>query len=171
MNEYNLVEEYFIRVNKLFESNYFAQGKRLLEEILEIEPAYGRAHNHLGWLYHVKLDNLVKAEFHLKLAKKFSPEYPASYINLSYILIVTNRFAEARNNAAEALVVPGISLPLIYNELGRIEELCGNYKSALNYYKEAVKLGMNKSAMDVYNANISRTRTKLKMYGKRFFLF
>src|SRR5262245_55146485 len=70
-DNYNLVEEYFMQVDKLFADNEFVQGKKLLEEILEMEPAYGRAHNHLGWLYYAKLDNFEKAEYHYKSAKKF----------------------------------------------------------------------------------------------------
>ena len=170
-NNYNLVEEYFMQVDKLFADNEFAQGKKLLEEILEMEPAYGRAHNHLGWVYYAKFDNYHKAEYHYKLAKKFAPEYPAGYINLSYILVQTRKYDEAKANAAEALNVPAMNRAIIYNELGRVEEYQGNYKEALQHYMDAVRSCMNKNELDVYNVNIERVKTKVNLFKKKFFLF
>lgn len=172
MNDnYNLVEEYFMQVDKLFADNEYAQGKKLLEEILEMEPAYGRAHNHLGWLYYAKLDNYEKAEYHYKLAKKFAPEYPSGYINLSYILVETKRYEEAKANAEEALKVAAMNRAIIYNELGRTEELQGNYKDALKHYRNALRLCMNKNELDIYNANIERVKTKVNLFSRKFFLF
>lgn len=171
MTDYNLVEEYFMQVDKLFAEQEYGKGKKLLEEILEIEPAYGRAHNHLGWLYYAKLDDYGKAEYHYKLAKKFAPDYPHGYINLSYILVETRRFDEAKENAGEALKVAAVNRAVIYNELGRVEELSGNYKEALKHYKEAVKSSLNKNELEVYNGNIERVKNKVNLFGKKFVWF
>lgn len=171
MIDYKLVEEYFINVDKLFSNGEFAEGKKLLEEILEMEPDYGRAHNHLGWVYYAKLEDYKRAEYHYRLAKKFAPDYHAGYINLSFVLVETGKYDEARSNVADAMKVVGINKATLYNELGRIEELTGNYKEALKNYREAVKLGMNKGEIEVYNSNMERLKNKISLFGKRFFLF
>jgi tetratricopeptide (TPR) repeat protein len=166
---YKLVEEYFLKVERLFGESEYAEGKNLLEEILRLEPAYGRAHNHLGWLYYAKFDHYGKAEYHYGLAKKYAPEYPASYINLSYLLVETGKYEMARENARDALAVSAVSRSRMYNELGRIDELTNNYKAAIANYSEAIRLSMSKHEIDTYNVNISRVREKMNLSRKRSF--
>jgi tetratricopeptide (TPR) repeat protein len=168
---YNLVEEYFLRVEKLFAAENYADAKNLLNEMLEMEPGYGRAHNHMGWLYYAKFDAYEKSEYHYRLAIKFAPEYPASYLNLSYLLVEMNRYEEARAHAAMSLTIPAVNRDSMYNELGRIAELSGDYKSALFNYREAVRYSLNKNRMETYRGNIARVESKVPLFSKRFLFF
>jgi tetratricopeptide (TPR) repeat protein len=171
MSDYNLVEEYFLKVEVLLGEGEFANGKKLLEEILDIEPGYGRAHNHLGWIYYAKFDDYRKAEYHYRLSIKFAPEYPAGYINMSFLLVELKRYEDARSNAYVALEVPAINRSVIYNELGRIEEMLGNYKMAIHNYNEAIRLTMHSNETVAYNANFERAKAKMRLYSRRFNLF
>jgi tetratricopeptide (TPR) repeat protein len=166
----NLVEEYFLKVEKLFNEQEYAQGKNLLEEILRLEPGYGRAHNHIGWLYYAKFDHYSLAEYHYNLAKKYAPEYPASYYNLSYLLVEVGKYEMARENARDALAISAVSRSRMFNELGRIDELTGNFDSAIVNYREAIRISLNKSEMDTYSQNIARVRDRMKVSQKRIFL-
>ena len=171
MSEYNLVEEYFLQVEKMFDSGEYTDGKRLLEEILDMEPGYGRAHNHYGWLFYAKFDNYAKAEYHYRLAVKFAPDYPYGYFNLSCLLIDLKRYEEARTHANEALNVATINRSTMYNELGRIEEMCGNFKAAVANYSEAIRLSMSSNQIEAYKTNMERAKYKLDTFRRRFTLF
>ncbi len=171
MSDYNLVEEYFLKVESLFRDGEYANGKKLLEEILDMEPGYGRAHNHLGWIYYAKFDDYRKAEYHYRLAIKFAPDYPFGYINMSYLLVETRRYDDARENATAALEVPAINRSVIYNELGRIEELTGNYNLAIRNYNDAIRLSLSNDQTAVYNTNLERVKTKARLFSRKFNLF
>lgn len=168
MENYNYIEVRFLEAEKLLNENDFAAAKGLLEEILEMEPGYGRAHNHLGWLYYAKFDNYERAAYHFRLAIKFEPGYPASYINYCYLLNEINNEPELRSLAMKALEVPGVNKAVIYNELGRSSEMSGYYKDALANYKEAIRYSMNKNEIEVFNLNIERAKQKQALFAKRF---
>ena len=165
----SMVEEYFLQVDKLFAEGEYGEGKKLLEEILETEPDYGRAHNHLGWLYFTKFDNYERAAIHFKLGIKFSPDYPASYINYTYLLNDLNEVEALKLNVERALKVKGINRAILYNELGRSYELNGNYNLASQNYKNAIRHTLNKQEMETYNQNMERVKTKKGIFSKKFF--
>ncbi len=169
MGATNFVEESFLQVDKLFADGEYSEGKKLLEEILEMEPDYGRAHNHLGWLYFTKFDNYERADYHFRLGIKFSPDYPASYINYTYLLNDLNEVEALQKNVERAMKVKGINKAILFNELGRSCEVNGNYAAAVDNYKNAIKHCLNKQEMDTYNQNMERVKSKKSIFSKRFF--
>ena len=165
------IEEQFLLVDKLFGEGEFAQGKRLLEEILEQEPGFGRAHNHLGWLYYAKLDDYEKAAYHLKLAIKFSPGYPAGFLNYTYLLNYLNRHADLLVHAKEALKVEGVSKSVIYLEMGKSYEVNGFYKEAVKAYTEAKRYSLSNAELTQIEEGLERVNTKVARFSKKFFSF
>jgi tetratricopeptide (TPR) repeat protein len=67
-----VLEKYILDAEKAFEEKNYMEGMRLLQEALLIEPHYGKAHNHLGWLYLYQINDWEKAEIHLNLALKYA---------------------------------------------------------------------------------------------------
>lgn len=172
MRENNVwIEELFLKVDDLFSKGEFAEGKTVLEEILENEPGYGRAHNHMGWLYYAKLDDNVKAEYHYKLAIKFAANYPAPYINLTYLLNNMNRHTELVAHVEVALKVEGTVKSVLYNELGKSYEINGHYTEATNAYKSAIKYSLHKEEMINLNENLDRVKNKVNLFERKFFFF
>src|SRR6188474_1601647 len=74
-----LAELYFMEATELLIDWKYAEAKKKLEEIVELEPGYGRAHFRLGWLYFFRLCDFERANYHLRLAMKLSPEFTLSY--------------------------------------------------------------------------------------------
>lgn len=65
------VENLFLEISKAIDERDLSGAKLLLEELLSIDPGYGRAHNHLGWIYETKIKDFQKAQRHYELAIKF----------------------------------------------------------------------------------------------------
>lgn len=172
MENLSYVESLFIKADTSLTEGNIAEGKEILEEILAQFPDYGRAHNHLGWIYSSKYNSYEKAEYHFKLAIKYEPSYPASYLNYVYLLVDTERFQEAKALINHTLQqVRGIDKGSFYSEQGRICELERNYPGAYKYYKEAIREGFNPKFVENMNVNIKRLKGKMNIFDKLKILF
>ncbi len=159
-------EQYVLDAEKAFEQGLFAEGKSYLENALAEEPTYGKAHNHLGWLYLAKLDDVQKAEMHLRLALKYARQYSAPYVHLIDLLFNAERLDEHAELVAEAMKVPGVGKTYLYNEMGRNVEMKGRITDAIKFYKLAIRWSTDKEQIKVIKENIRRAM------GKRWlFLF
>ncbi|NET09192.1 MAG: O-linked GlcNAc transferase, partial [Symploca sp. SIO2B6] len=138
-----ILEQCMLDAERAFEEQLYLEGKGYLEEALAEEPTYGKAHNHLGWLYLYHLNDLDKAERHLKLALKYTNSYKAPYIHMSTLLFDQGRFDECELILAQAEQVPGVEKSFIFNEYGRLNEVKGQYRSAIKSYKDAIKWSLN----------------------------
>jgi tetratricopeptide (TPR) repeat protein len=156
----NYVEEWFLDADRAFEEGNLAEGKRMLEDILREEPSFGKAHNHLGWLYKTKYMDFRQAEKHFKLALKFEPEYPATYLNYAYLLRDLGRLNDLEELLSRALKMESTIKFKVYDEYGSLHELRGNYTKAIHYYKLAISLCLNDSAIAELRNHIKRCRKK-----------
>lgn len=170
MNESTWILENLLLAEKMLEREEYVRAKRILDEILETEPGYGRAHNHLGWIFYSVLDDHKMAERHYRLAIHFEPSYPHAYMNLLRLLIANGQYEEARNHAMHMLSSTTVNRSLIYNELGRIEELCGNYKRSIDHYNQAICHCVVTMHITAYSENIKRVREK-RLMNRRSLLF
>lgn len=166
------VEDLILQVDRHFEDGEYSEARKVLEEILEMEPDCGRAHNHLGWLYYYKLDSYRKAEYHYKLALKFSPKYPAGWINYGNFLNYLGRFEELKKHVAVAMEVPGVNRAVMLNLLGQAHEAEGLNKLALDYYYEASMIASNKTDYKQFQENFTRAKEKTTFWSrlKMFFV-
>jgi tetratricopeptide (TPR) repeat protein len=155
-----VLERYIQNAEKAFEQNEYMEGMRLLEEALTIEPNYGKAHNHLGWLYLFQINDWTKAETHLRMALKYSPAYGPAYIHMSHMLFEQRKFDELTKLLENALKVGGVQKSFVYNEYGRIAEVSGNFNKAVRYYKTAIRWSFGEQEIGVYRDNIRRCRDK-----------
>jgi Tfp pilus assembly protein PilF len=133
--DYFELEEKFYEADKMINDGRISDAAHLLEAILTEAPDFGKAHNHMGWLYETKFKNLTKAEEHYKFALKFSPEYPAGYYNYAYLLSTLRRYEELETLLNDAIKVPGISYSTLYNEFGLMNEALCKYDDAIHYFK------------------------------------
>jgi Tfp pilus assembly protein PilF len=154
------LEEKFLTADKLISENKLSEAARLLEEILEEAPDYGKAHNHMGWLFETKFKNLLRAEEHYRLAIKFSPEYTAAYYNYSYLLSALRKYDELEKLLATAIKVSGINYATVYNEYGLLREAQGNLDDAIHYYKLHIKNSFDSKAIETAAESIKRCERK-----------
>ena len=167
MNDISFVENQFIKADSLISEGRISEAKELLEEILNENPDFGKAHNHFGWIYANKLSNFEKGEYHYKLAIKFDPKYPASYINYIYLLVDIAKFDEAKKMITIGLTqVQGVDKASYYSELARINEFERNFIQAYLLYKKSSDLAFNPSYIENMKTNMKRVKDKMSTFEK-----
>ncbi|MFZ5551734.1 MAG: O-linked GlcNAc transferase [Bacteroidota bacterium] len=166
MNTINNIEELFLEADRALDEGNLSEGKRMLEDILHEEPSYGKAHNHLGWLYKTKYQDYKIAEKHFKLAIKFDPEYPPSYINYAYLLRDLGRLDELEALLVRAMQIESTNKCSLNDEFGSLYELKGDYKKAIEFYNKAIKLSLNDKIVEDLRNHVKRCRRKQSFFGR-----
>jgi Tfp pilus assembly protein PilF len=166
MTFYTSAEDNLLVAEQHLYNGEIAEAKRALEDILDEEPDFGRAHNHLGWIYYQRLDNYQRAAYHFRLAVKFSPDYPGGHTNYVGLLIDTNQLEKAKAALGAAIQVKGIDKTRVLTEYGRYFELQKDYTKALEYYREAVESSLDMDEMDEIKANVKRVKRKLPFFRR-----
>jgi tetratricopeptide (TPR) repeat protein len=156
-------DELFFEADALIGQGKITEAISTLEAILVSEPSYGKAYNHLGWIYETKYKDFLKAEEFYKKCFAYTPEYPAVYVNLSVVLSTLGKFDELKRMLERALTVPGVEKSTVHNEFGIMYELQGEYKLAIESYKNAIRFSLNDVNVETYRKSIQRVRTKLEV--------
>ncbi len=164
------LEDQSYKVDRLYSDGNFTECKRILLDLLEQEPGYGRAHYQLGNLYYMKLDEYAKAEYHLKLAMKFAPKFASSYCTYLYMLNYLNRHEEVVRHAQKALKIPGVSRFTVYHQLGKSCEKARLFSEAKQAYKNAQFATCDESEINMAINAIKRIRKKRIMKWKRLLI-
>jgi len=159
-NENLEFEDMLLEVDELIRNNKIADAVLLLENIINQTPDYGKAYNHLGWIYETKFKDVLKAEKMYKQCLAYNPDYPPVYLNLSIVLSLLSKFEEQEALLNKALEVPGIEKSGIINELGILYELKLDYNKAIEYYKSAIKQSLSDKNIETYLKSIDRCRLK-----------
>lgn len=161
------VENLFLEVGKAIDERDMSGAKDLLEEILSIDPGYGRAHNHLGWIYETKIKNFQRAKQHYSLAIKFCKgTYPVAYVNYGYLLIEFGHLEEAEKVIEEGLQTDGSDKSTLNYQKGKIAEHRQQYKVAVNHYQYAQKVCFNKDFFTLLENEINRVKRKMSFWEK-----
>ena len=160
------IEQLMWDADRAIDQQLYLEGKGYLEDALAVEPTYGRAHNDLGWLYMYHLVDAERAEMHLRLAMKYASNYKAPFIHMAHLLFDQDRLDECKSVLDSARHVPGVSKSFLYNEYGRLSEVQGNYRMAIEFYKNAIRWSVNDYEITTAKENIKRCKNK-----RWFFMF
>lgn len=163
--DYFELEERFQEADKMIGDGHISDAAHLLEAILAEAPDFGKAHNHLGWLYETKFKNYAKGEEHYRLALKFSPEYTAAYYNYAYLLSALRRYEELEQLLGQATSVPGINFATLYNEYALMNEAQGRFHEAIHYYKLYVQNTYDNKSIETAADSIRRCQRKMEILG------
>lgn len=167
MESLSFYENQFIKADALISDGNIADAKEILEDVLSQYPDFGKAHNHLGWIYYNKLSNYDKGIYHYKLAMKFEPKYPAPYLNYAYLLIDIGKYQEAKQHINDTFkTLENVDYASFNNELGRIAEFENDYLAAHKYYELSKKSAMNPNFIDNMNVNLKRVKDKMSIFEK-----
>lgn len=171
MERYMDAEARFLHAQILIERGEFVEAKAVLEEILQDEPDYGRAHNHLGWIYHRKYINLNRAEYHLRLAVKFAPDYPGGYINYASVLTEIEKFELVEQVATKALEVKGINKAYVLYFLALAKEMTAGPKEGIKHLRIAKNAASDMEMSNLIKREIKRVKKKMNTLGKIAVMF
>jgi tetratricopeptide (TPR) repeat protein len=156
-------EEMFANADRLLTEGTLKQAVDILIRIIKRNPNFGKAYNHLGWVYETKYKNSAKAEEYYKAAMAYSPHYNASYLNYSYLLSNQQRFDELKEHLDKISHIQGIAKDTISNEYAIMYEMQGNIKKAIEHYKHAAMVTLDTTKLETYKSAIGRCEQKLEM--------
>ncbi|HLL99797.1 MAG TPA: tetratricopeptide repeat protein [Pyrinomonadaceae bacterium] len=156
-------EEMFAQADRLLTEGVIMDAVEKLSQIVKRNPRFGKAYNHLGWLYETKYKNYARAEEYYKAAMQFAPHYNASYLNYAYFLSNLGRFDELKAHLDRVAQIPGIAKDTVANEYAIMYEMQGNLQQAMDYYQKAAIVTLDSTKLDKYKEGIDRCRKKLEI--------
>lgn len=166
MTDENNAEDLFLEADELIDDNKIKKAKEVLLDLLGEYPDFGRAHNHLGWLYSVKYNDHFKAKKHLELALKFAPNYPGVYANYVYLLLEINKYDELIAFGQKYVGNSVADEGTLYNKIAQAYELKGELLNAHKYYKRAIQGGINNKFIEEIYASMHRLKRKMSFIQK-----
>lgn len=156
-------EDMFAQADRLLTDGLIAQAVDKLTQILKRNPHFGKAYNHLGWIYETKYKNTARAEEYYRAAMKHAPHYNASYLNYSYLLSNLGRFEDLEKHLDRISQIQGIAKDTIYNEYAIMYEMLGNPQTAMDHYEKAAIVTLDTKKLEKYKESIERCRSKLDL--------
>ena len=116
-----------------------SDAMELYKRSIELHPT-AEAHTYLGWTYSI-LGRYDEAIEECEIAIEVDPSFGNPYNDIGAYLIETNRHDEAVGWLEEAISAERYEprhFPLV--NLGRVNQKMGRYKTALEYYDQALAL-------------------------------
>ena len=164
MDHLTKLEELLDQANNDIKNGLYDDATNKLEKILDIDSNFGKAYNHLGYLYEVKFKEYDKGETLYKLCLEKSPMYPAVYYNYSILLSTLGKFDELKELLDKAINIPGITKSTIYNEYGIMLEQQTKLDEAIEYYKKCALSTLNKDVLNRAKDSIDRCKSKKELF-------
>ena len=156
-------EELYLQSEQAIKDGDLIRAKSLIEHMLMEDPKSAIAHNSMGWFYRVQFEDYKKAERHYRAAIRFNPDYPHAYWNYANLLMDLERFAELEELMSRAMKLPALNKSMIYNQLGEMRELQGQFSEAIVLYKTAIKRSVKSEQIDQFYESIERCEDKLRI--------
>ncbi len=158
------LENKFQEADLLLIEKRYQEAHDLLQEILKEDPTFGKAYNHLGWLYETKYRRIEEAEKQYQLAIQHDPEYLSTYYNYAIVLSMLKRWDDLSDLLGKALKVPACNESTIYNEYGMMFEILEEWEKAIQAYDKAILATVDNQRIEKYKEAIDRVRYKMDTY-------
>ena len=160
------LEDLFFEADGLIKQGKYTEAMTMLEAILIESPDFGKAYNHLGWIYETKFFDFARAIEHYEKCLIYAPNYTPVYSNMSVALSTMGRYEDQERILIQALTIPGIDRAAMQNELGIMHELRCEYDKAQQACCEAIRFTLIDANLDMYLKNIERCKRKKEILMK-----
>ncbi len=157
------MEDMFLDADRLISEQKIGEAFTKLTSIVQEMPTFGKAYNHIGWIYETKYKDYPNAEKNYKLAIEYAPDYHAGYYNYAIVLSTLQKWDELHALLDRALKVPGINKGTIYNEGAIMLEAQGKYKEAIEAYKNYITNTFDNKQLDTAKDSIERCKKKIEI--------
>ena len=159
------MESMFQEADRLISEKAIGEAFNMLTSIITEEPTFGKAYNHLGWIYDTQYKDSASAERNYKMAIQYMPNYFASYYNYAMVLSGLQRWDDLTALLNKAMEMPGINKGTIYNEFGIMYEAQRKYKEAIEAYKNYAAATYNNQQLNTAIESIERCKKKMTILG------
>lgn len=157
------MEDMFWEADRLISEQKIGEAFTKLNSILNEMPDFGKAHNHLGWIYETKYKDYPNAEKHYKMSIEYAPEYMAGYYNYAIVLSTLKKWDELEVLLGKAMKVLGINMATIYNEYAIMYEMQGKYQEAIDAYMKNATNTLDGKQIDTARESIDRCKKKMDL--------
>jgi tetratricopeptide (TPR) repeat protein len=164
MSEFKYDEQFF-EADQLINDGHIVRATEMLEAIINEQPDYGRAHNHLGWVYERHYRDYIRAEQHYRAALAYEPNYVPIYLNYAALLSTMTKFKDLETLLDRAITIAGMNRPAVYNEYGILHELQGKFDPAIENYRKAIAESINTKDVDIYEDSVRRCERKRMIFA------
>ncbi|GEM_PF-289072 len=154
------IEEYYLEALDQLEYGETVEAKRSFEKIIQENPEYGRAYNYLGWIFHKYFYDFRTADEMYRLAIKYNPEFPLTYLNYICLLVETDKWEHLKYVLDKAIKVPGTQKSVILYHYGRLYEYNENFETALEFYAKGMKATVDEQELGKFEESINRCYSK-----------
>lgn len=151
------------QANTLIREKRSQEAVELLLKILQRNPQFGKAYNHLAYVYEIDYRDYTRAEEYYKKAMQYEPNYNPAYTHYARLLSNCKRFDELKAHLDIALTIPTVSDETIYHEYALMYEMQQNPEFAIDYYIKAAMTTLDTNKIALYQESINRCRTKLEL--------
>jgi tetratricopeptide (TPR) repeat protein len=156
-------ETMLAQANTLIQEKRTQESVELLLKILQRNPQFGKAYNHLGWVYEIDYRDHTRAEEYYKKAMQYEPDYSASYTHYARLLANCKRFDELKAHLNISLTIPTVPDEAIYYEFGLMYEMQQNPETAMDYFVKAAMTTLETKKITLYQESIARCKIKLEL--------
>ncbi|HAT66633.1 MAG TPA: hypothetical protein DCS66_18905 [Flavobacteriaceae bacterium] len=164
MDHLTKLEELLDQANTDIKNGLYDEATNKLEKIISIDPNFGKAYNHMGYLYEVKFKDYEKGETLYKLCLEKTPMYPSVYYNYAILLSTLGKYDELKELLDQAMNIPGITKSTIYNEYAIMYEQQGKLDEAIEHYRKAGLNTLDKGVLDRAKTSIERCKSKKELF-------
>ena len=164
MDHLTKLEEMLNQANTDIKNGNYDEASNKLEKIIDIDPNFGKAYNHLGYMYEVKFKDYEKGETLYKLCLEKSPMYPSVYYNYAVCLSTLGKWDELKELLDTAMNIPGITKATILNEYAIMYEQQGEIQKAIEHYQKAGQVTLSNDVLQRAKNSIERCKSKLDLY-------
>ncbi len=162
MDTYFTIEEKYLQAVDELSYGETPKGLRLLNEIINADPTYARAHYQLGRIFFYDIKDYQAAGYHFQTCAELEPSFPDLYEPYLELLVFLNMERRTPDVAAKALDVAGVNAAAVYKQLGLLHEKRKSWKEALQAYRNAFMEVTDKEEKHEIEDNISRVKQKIQ---------
>ncbi|HWX91557.1 MAG TPA: tetratricopeptide repeat protein [Terriglobales bacterium] len=125
-----------------YDAQNYATAIARLQKVIELDPKMIRAYDSLGLCYDYLGQSIEAVKSYnraVELNRLQAKPSPWPHVDLAVTLIAVNQLADAEKNLREALGYDS-QLPQAHYQLGRVLEMRGDYKAAVEALRQAAAL-------------------------------
>jgi hypothetical protein len=126
-----------IRLHACMAAGRYVESRRLLEQVLQEEPAHGVAHGMMGWIMWALVNDHERALMHFRNAVRWAPGDVNTWMHYLNLLVASGLGDELHAAYGNALQVPGIDRAQVHAAVARFLERSGRRAEAAELYGRA----------------------------------
>jgi len=162
MDAYYTIEEKYLQAVDELAYGETSRGLKLLNEIINNDPAYARAHYQLGRIFYYDIKDYQAAGYHFQTCAELEPAFPDMYVPYLELLVFLDMEKKASGIAGKALTVAGVNASAVYKQLGLMQEKHKDWSRALQAYRDAFMEVTDKEEKVDIDDCIARIKQKMQ---------